>query len=346
VKIQKTPRIAVRLKRKTSQQKERIMSVPHTSVPYVGDLLRDSPTNWGKWGPDDEVGALNYLGPADVLAAIRYVRSGKVFTLQVPMGSPSGDPVWPGRRGSERYQILDEGHWICGKGPVFAGGLHYTDDAISAFLQGSTQYDALGHVWYDGKLYNGYDANSTIGGNAKASVQAIAEKGVVGRGVLLDVARHRGKPSLDKGETFSHLDLLATAERQGVEIRKRDILIIRTGFIEKFYSHGSAAFYEGFLEPGLTYSPQLVNWFQEMEIPNLVTDTIANEVTIDPESGVALPLHCALMRNLGVTFTEICNVAKLAEDCNGDSQWDFLYVAAPLNVVNGSGAPVNPVVLK
>ena len=317
-----------------------------TQPPYVGELLKDSPTNWGKWGPDDEVGALNYLGAAEVLAAVKLVRSGKVFTLQVPMGNPGGDPVWPGRRGSERYQIVDEGHWMCGKGPAFAGGLHYADDAMSAFLQGSTQYDALGHVWYDGKLYNGYDAASTIGGMGKAGVQPIAEKGVVGRGVLIDMARAREKPALDKGETFDHTDLLAAAKAQGVEIRKRDILLIRTGFVETFYAHGAAKFYEGFLEPGLTYSPRLVDWFKDMEIPNFATDTIANEVTADPVSGVALPLHCALMRNLGVAFTEICDLSKLAADCAADGQWDFLYVAAPLKVVNGTGAPVNPVAIK
>ena len=320
--------------------------MPEATAPYVGDLLENSPTNWGKWGPDDEVGALNYLGPKEVLAAVGLVRSGKVFTRQVPMGNPGGDPVWPGRRGCERYQILDEGHWLSGKGPVFAGGLHYADDAMSAFLQGSTQYDALGHVWYGGQLYNGYDANTTIGGMAKASVQPIAEKGVVGRGVLIDMARHRGKEALDKGETFNHEDLMAAAKAQGIEIKKRDILVIRTGFVETVYSKGAPKFYEGFLEPGLTHSAELVNWFKDMEIPNLVTDTIANEVTADPVSGVALPLHCALMRNLGVTFTEICDLSKLGADCAADRQWDFLYVAAPLKVVAGTGAPVNPVVIK
>ncbi|HKY92408.1 MAG TPA: hypothetical protein VJM11_15275, partial [Nevskiaceae bacterium] len=105
-------------------------------------------------------------------------------------------------------------------------------------------------------------------------------------------------------------------------------------------------FYKNFVEPGLTYTPELVKWFHEMEIPNLVTDTIANEVTIDPVSGVALPLHIALMRNLGVAFTEIAMLEPLADDCAADGQWSFLYVAAPLKVVGGSGAPVNPVVVK
>jgi kynurenine formamidase len=317
-----------------------------TTAPDLVDLLKDAPTNWGKWGPDDEVGALNYLGPEQVLAAVRLVSSGKVFTLQRLIGDPKGDPVWPGRTPAERTQILDEGDWDeGGKGPAYPGGLHYADDKLNAFLQGSTQYDALGHLWYDGKLWNGFDARTTIGGLDKASVEPIAQRGVVGRAVLLDMARFRGKKTLDKGETFTHEDLMACAQAQGVVIEKRDILIVRTNFLQLFFEQGPA-FYEGFNEPGLVYSPELVQWFADMEIPNLVTDTIANEVTTDPNTGVALVLHNALMRNLGVTLTEIADLEQLAADCVEDGQYTFLYVAAPLKVAKGSGSPVNPVVIK
>ena len=151
------------------------------------------------------------------------------------MANPEGDPVWPGRSGAVRTMVIDEGQYIAGKGPDFAGGAHYADDYMTCFLQGSTQYDALGHVWYDGQIWNGYDAKTTIGGLAKASVAAIAEKGVVGRGILLDIARWRGKDVLDVAETFTHEDLMACAEAQGTEIQKHDILIVRTGWIAKFY---------------------------------------------------------------------------------------------------------------
>ena len=322
------------------------MTETPTAAPDLTDLLADAPSNWGKWGPDDEVGSLNYLGPEQVLAAARLVTSGKVFTLQRLIGDPKGDPVWPGRTPAERTQILDESNWDEGAGgPAYPGGLHYADDKISAFLQGSTQYDALGHVWFDGKLWNGYDARTTIGGLDKASVQPIAERGIVGRAVLLDMARFLGKDNLASAETFTHVDLLACAKAQGITIEKRDILIIRTNFLKLFFDLGDK-FYEGFCEPGLVYSPELVAWFQEMEIPNLVTDTIANEVTFDPHNGVALVLHNALMRNLGVTLTEIADLELLAEDCAADKQYAFLYVAAPLKVAKGSGSPVNPVVIK
>jgi kynurenine formamidase len=281
-----------------------------------------------------------------VLAAVRLVSSGKVFTLQRAIGDPKGDPVWPGRTPAERTQVLDESNWDeGGSGPAYPGGLHYADDKIDAYLQGSTQYDALGHLWYGGQIYNGYDARTTVGGLDRASVQPIAQRGIVGRAVLLDMARFRGKPTLDKGETFSHEDLLACAQAQGVEIRPRDILVIRTNFLQLFFEQGDS-FYEGFNEPGLVYSPELVRWFQEMEIPNLVTDTIANEVTTDPNNGVALVLHNALMRNLGVTLTEIADLEALAADCAEDGRYEFLYVAAPLNIAKAAGSPVNPVVIK
>ena len=316
-------------------------------VPHMSELLDGSPKNWGKWGPDDEVGGLNYLDAEQVLRGTKEIRSGKTFTLQVQIGHPHGDPAYPGpRTPAARVNTMDRGHYLNGTGLSFPGGLELADDMITMYLQGSSQYDALGHLWYGDEIYNGYPAESTTGGMKKASILPIAEKGIAGRGILLDVARHRGKQWLDKGETFTHEDLMNTAASQGCEILPRDILLVRTGWLEYFYATPREEFYENFNEPGLTYSRELVEWFQEMEIPNLVTDTIANEVTIHPESGVALPLHNALMRNLGVTFAEIIDLAALAADCAADGQFTFLYTAAPLKVVNGTGAPVNPLVVK
>ena len=319
-------------------------------APSMNDLLgSDTPKNWGKWGPTDEVGALNYLDAKEVLRGAQHIRTGDVFTLQIQMGRSDGpgDPLWPGRRAMEKKMELDESTWDGDGAPQFPGGLHYADDTAVLFLQGSTQYDALGHVWYDGQLWNGYDARSTVGTMDKASVLPIAEKGIVGRGVLIDMARHRGKDWLEKGETFDHTDLEAAASAQGITIEPHDILCVRTGFMKYWYElNDKESFYDGFNEPGLTYSRELVEWFQQREVPNLVTDTIANEVTYEPESGVALPLHCALMRNLGVTLTEIAWLDDLADACAEDGRWSFLYVAAPLKVVAGTGAPVNPIAIR
>jgi kynurenine formamidase len=312
----------------------------------LNELLADLPKNWGRWGDEDEIGCLNFLTPAEVLRGIANVKSGKVFTLGVPIGAPGGDPVWPGRSGATRLMTQDRSYYTSGKLQPLNGGLEYADDYITAFLQGSSQYDALGHTWYGDQIYNGFPAETTTGGMARCGVDKIAQRGVVGRGVLIDIARHRGKESLEPAETFGVADLEAAAEAQGVTIDQHDNLLIRTGWLKVFYDQGAAKFYENFVEPGLTFSPELVNWFHQKEIASLSTDTIANEVTVEPETGIALPLHAALMRNLGVLFSEILWFEELAADCADDGQWTFLYAAAPINVVGGTGAPVNPMAVK
>ncbi len=322
------------------------MAIPITMAQLFGP---NPPLNWGKWGPDDEVGSLNYLTPDEVMRGIAAIKTGEVFTLQTPIGSPDadGDPVYPGRQSAVRTATMDDGFFERGEAEKPSDGHRWADDRIDMYLQGSTQYDALGHLWYDGKIWNGYDASTTTGSLKKASVLAIAERGVVGHGVLIDMARHFKKETLETGEYFSHVDVLNAAEEQGVEIKPRDILVLRTGRLGHFFRVSRGEFYQGFNEPGLTWSQELVEWFQTMEIPNLVTDLIANEATHYPHSPVIeLPLHCALMRNLGVAFTEVVWLDDLAEACEADNRWDFLYTAAPLKVVGASGAPVNPIAIR
>lgn len=313
----------------------------------MSQLLAGSPKNWGRWGPDDEVGSLNFLTQAEVLRGVRAVRQGKVVTCGELIGNPKGDPMFPGRKPTVREMVQDKNDYVTGKATPLPGGVEYADDKITMFLQGSTQIDALGHVWYDDHVWNGYPAaEATAGGMKKTSILPIAERGIVGRGVLLDMAAHFGKFALEKGDTFGLEDMLACAERQGVTIEKHDILCLRIGFLQLLYVQGPEVFYKDFNEPGLTYSTEVVDWFHEMEIPCLATDTISNEIDIDPELGVQIPLHCALMRNLGIIFNEICNFEALAKDCHADGQWDFLFTAAPLKVREATGAPLNVMVVK
>ena len=310
----------------------------------MSELLKDSPQNWGKWGPDDEVGSLNYLTPEVVVEASRCVTYGDVYTLQVPMANPVGDPAYPGtsRTTAQTFMVQDKSTYDVGKGFEFHGGLQYADDMMICYLQGSTQYDALGHVWYDDQIWNGYPASSTIGGLERASVMPLAERGIVGRGVLLDMARHRGVEKLTGGETFTHIDLQECAAAQNVELRKHDIIVVRTGWLTTYYTD-KETFMADPRMPGLCYSPELVSWFQDMEIPSLATDTFGNEVLPDPNRSVELLLHGSLMRDLGVAFAEVLWLEELGAGCAAREKYDFLYTAAPLKVVAGAGAPVNPV---
>ena len=157
----------------------------------LSELLQGAPSNWGRWGDTDELGSVNYLTQSEVLRGVKAVENGKVFTLQVRMCHPEGDPGYKGRSQPERMMVMDKGHYLSGKAKPFPGGMEYADDVMMTNLQATTQFDALGHVWFDDKLYNGYDAKTTMGGGlSKNSMLPVAEHGVVGRGVLLDVARY------------------------------------------------------------------------------------------------------------------------------------------------------------
>jgi kynurenine formamidase len=308
-------------------------------------LLDGSPNKWGHWGPDDEIGALNYLTADEVRAGLATVREGRVFTLGAPFGAPVGDPVFPGRWPPRHFVVADKAGFRAGHWQPLPGGMEFADDYVTGFAQGSTHCDALGHMWYGDKLWNGYCADCTNGGMKKAGIEPISEHGIVGRCVLLDLARHRGRDSLRRAETFDHRDLLDCAAAQGVEISPRSILLLRTGWLGALLD-GREAVRSDYWEPGLTFSRDLVGWFDEMQIPCLVTDTLANETTYEPETGVMLPLHGALMRNLGVVFTEAAWLDSLAADCARDRRYQAFYSASPIKVVAGTGGSINPVVLK
>lgn len=193
-------------------------------------------------------------------------------------------------------------------------------------------------------MYKGYDSETTKGGLDRSSVEPIAEHGVVGRGVLLDIARHRGVDLL-KRDVFTPLEKLQDcADEQGLEIQKGDVLIIRTGWLERFYE-GDREVFEELDEPRITYSTELADWFHKMEIPAFATDTLASEQS-NCETGLWLPLHATFIRDQGILFTEIALLDELAADCAEDGKYDFLFVCSPLKIVGGTGSPVNPLAIK
>jgi kynurenine formamidase len=236
------------------------------------------------------------------------------------------------------------------------GGWENSDDLVYLYNHGTTHIDAMAHVWYEDKLYNGFDAETTKGGIERCGIEHVADRGIVGRGVLLDIARYRGVEYLESGERITLEELRDCAAEQGVELKKHDILLVRTGAMDLFYREGSEAFYEEFEtvhggepaldEAGITYTKELVEWFNDMEFPLYGTDTVTAEQTISETTGTRLPLHPVFLRDLGILISEMNCLGELATDCSNNGQYEFLYVSAPLNVYGGSGGPVNPIVIK
>jgi len=313
----------------------------------LAELLAEAPSNWGRWGPDDEVGSLNFLTPQEILRGIASVETGRVFTLALEIGHPRGEPTWPGRMQSRHFMIQDRGSYESGKVETIPGGLEFADDGLIVALHGPTHCDGLAHTWLEGTAWNGFSAGDSKSGLKRAGILPVAEKGIVGHAVLLDVARYKNVPYLGMHTQITLADLLETAASQGVEVHKHDIIVVRTGIFRLFYELGAKAFYDDLDEPGITFEPDLLRWFHDMEIPVSGTDNCAGELLDATASeGAVLPLHAALSRNLGIVFVEAHWLERWADDCAQDGKYDGLYIAAPLKIRGGTGSPVNPVVIK
>lgn len=326
-----------------------LAAVAVASETPIEKLQADMPKNWGKWGANDQIGALNYLDDAQALRAVKAVKQGKKFTLQLPMIHGVG-PVFPGRVPAMHYMTQDESMYSTGKLDALAGGVKYSDDAVFMYLQGTTHMDALGHAWYGEKVYGGVSADSTVHGHDHVDIGSLASHGIVGRGVLLDVGKLKGGKSgrLAPSSCVTLEDLKDTAKAQGVTIEKRDILLIRTGSVGRFYTDTPDAEWTATTEPGLCYSKELVKWVDAMEIPVIAADNLAVELVPQKIDGVdyVIPLHGALIRDLGVVLSELYWLDDLAADSAKDGQYTFMFTAAPLKMARGSGSPINPIVIK
>jgi kynurenine formamidase len=301
-----------------------------------------SPNNWGRFGDEDQIGLANLLTAERVAAAAGLVRTGKRFSLALPIGLPT-----PGGYRAEPAHLyrMAAGDSVLGGG---RGGARYpvSDDYVFMALQASTQLDGFGHVGGDAMLYNGYWAGlvTATGGARRLGVHHLA-RGLVGRAVLLDVARHLGVERLEPGQPVGPDELDGAARAQEVAIDPGDILLVRTGHLG--WKQGLApddADWSSRHEPGI--STRAIPWLHEHDVAMVATDTAACSV-VPPEPGDDfLTWHVAALRDLGLLVGELFDLDELAADCAADGVSEGFFVAAPLPVVGASGSPLNPIVVK
>lgn len=293
-------------------------------------------SNWGRWGADDERGTVNLITPERLVEAASLIRKGSIFDLGIPMDANGPQPG--GNRINPVHLMRETGH-----GQNIPGGFHFADDYIFMPLQGSSQWDALAHVYYDDQLYNGFPSSAvSLHGAEYDSIDKLA-KGVAGRGILLDIARLRGVEWMQAGEVITPDDLEQAARQQGVDIRRGDVLLFRTGWRTKFKSEQDPrAFMAG--EPGLGIA--CCEWVREKDIAAICSDNWAIEVLPGENPEVALPVHMVLIRDMGVTLGEILDFDELAEDCAADGVWEFFFCCPPLKFTKAVGSPINPLAIK
>ena len=304
--------------------------------------------NWGKWGPDDEIGTLNNTTAEDIIAAAQLVQRGKVFSLAInfdhngPQGAKTTYPSM-GRTNPIRNMIRTGTDAY--SGVLDHRGIRGADDIVTMPLQCATHWDGLGHVFYEDTMWNGYDCRTvTSAGAQKCGIEKTRDR-MVGRGVLLDVARALGRDPLEDGYAITCDDLDKTAEAQGVRMKKGDFVIVRTGQMEECFRKGSWDGYPGGDAPGLAF--ETIDWIQRTELSALASDTWGCEVRPNrTEGNINQPWHWITIPIQGMTMGEIFNLKELAEDCAADGRYEFLFVAPTIPFTGGVGSPVNPIAIK
>jgi kynurenine formamidase len=295
--------------------------------------LFDSVQSWGRWGVNDELGALNLLTADRVAAAARLVRSGVVVSLSLPLNTTTApDCPTPAEFRMTQRHDANLGLGSMGFAKDFVGVAYHSD--------GHTHIDALCHVAYEDRLYNGVAAGSVTAEGAAAEAIDLVKDGLVGRGVLLDVPRLRGVPWLEPGEHVLREDLEAAEHEQGMKIDEGDILLVRTGHARRLAELG--AWNTGQHKAGL--HPTAMPLLAERGVVALGCDGNSDTAPSSTE-GVAFPIHVLALNAMGVLLLDYLQFEDLARACEAAQRWEFLCVTAPLRIIGGTGSPVNPLAI-
>jgi kynurenine formamidase len=301
-------------------------------------------SNWGRWGADDQIGTLNTITPEDVIDAGKLIRRGKVFSLGLSLKEPIQSGLFGGRWNPIHTMLATGTDAANGNQDVPFPYLRYADDAINMPCQASTQWDALCHIFLGDKMYNGFDARLVDAkGARKLGIENYRDK-MVGRGVLLDVARWKGVDSLDDGYPISNEDLDGCAKAQGVEVRRGDFVLVRTGHQERCLAKGDWSGYAGGDAPGVAF--ETCYWAREKDIAGLCTDTWGCEVRPNETNEANQPWHWVVIPAMGLAMGEIFYLKELAFDCASDGVYEFFFCAPPLHLPGGAGSPANPQAIK
>jgi kynurenine formamidase len=300
-------------------------------------------SSWGLFGDDDQVGCVNLLTPEMVKEAARLVHKGAVYPLSLPIDLPK--PAMLGRK-TLRHYLLEEG-----------GGMVRDDYYDDFWPQASSQWDGLRHFRHPHHgFYNGTpDSAISQEEGSKLGIELWARRGLVGRGVLLDLERHlrqRGTPLDPRTAIAIGKDTLeACARAQSVEIRLGDILLLRSGWLrwyleeatpeerERLGSDPSAA---TLAWPGIGPAEEMLEYLWDRHVAAVAADNPSVEVW-PPQTGL---LHMDLIPLLGMLMGELWYLEELAADCAQDGVYEFMLTSAPLHVPGGVASPPNALAIK
>ena len=286
-------------------------------------------SNWGRWGPDDQLGAANLITPEKRLAALALATEGITVSLAHRLLKDEADDV-PLPFGHSMLGVPDEE-----AASAFFGGVSDRYE-ISYHGYSHSHIDSLCHILHKGRMYNGVSQDTiTEEGCSHASIVNL-QGGIVTRGVLVDVPRLKGVPYLEPGTPIYVEDLDAWEEMAGVTIQPGDAVFIRTGRWARRAEVGPWNISQN--AAGLHAST--MPWFKSRDVSFMGSDA-ALDVVPSLVEDVRLPVHLLTIVAMGVDLFDNQDLEALAETAASLNRWEFTLVAGPLAVENGTGSPVN-----
>jgi kynurenine formamidase len=277
-------------------------------------------SNWGRWGRDDRLGAVNTITPATRRAAAALVKTGTVVSLahdfltEKAVDAPTPFVV---QLSTSPRQIAT--------------------DRIDVSFHGITfsHLDALCHVSYNGMLYNGLsfeDVAKAPEGCTDLGITSLKD-GIVTRGILLDIPRLKGVPYLEPGTHVYREDIEAWEKKAGVKVSSGDVLLLRTGRWARRAKVGPHNTLSGF-------DPSFLPFLKDRDVALIGADS-ASEVGTVP--GFPLAVHTFVIVARGMNMFDNLDLEALAATAAQLNRWEFLFVASPLRVNQGTGSPINPI---
>jgi kynurenine formamidase len=311
-------------------------------------------SSWGVWGSGDEFGTLNNLSPEAVRRAGALIQSGQSFGLQAPM-----DRFRPGiaHRTGLQHVMLHVGWRENGPdqpdSPLGSDARFDRDDWVDRFhLQGSSQWDGYGHFRHPTYGdYNGVATGSVHPGlDGKLGVHRWCERGLVGRGVLLDLKRWFEEhdddydPAGDRNFTVDELERVA--DSQGTTFEPGDILILRTGWGREYVSAKDGdRIRSGIFCVGLEPTDAIAAFLWDNRFSAVASDNCSIESFPNPGGG-RLALHLILLPLIGMPLGEFWELESLAEACAADGRYEFFFTSLPVNVPGANGTPCQALAIK
>ena len=292
------------------------------------------------WGPADQIGRLNLMTPQSQGAVLSRLAGGKSYDLSVDYYI--GMPSWQAA-GDPHYRLwmthTPHGNVIAdplGLGKAMNAHVSYTGAAISMYTHMGTHIDALSHFGLDGRIWNGFKADEHLGDRGWTVAGAENIPPIIARGVLIDVAAAKGVDMLPDGYRVSRDDLLDALKRQQVTLAEGDVVLIRTGRMQRY--DDAQAYMANPPGLGLAAARFLVEEGGAMVVgaDNLSFETFPPEV-----EGNYVPLHTYLLAQTGTPIIELANLEALARD----RVYEFAFIGGSLKLRGADAAPLRPIAI-